>query len=156
MIRARRAWIVPVIGGNDEQIGRPEARQELVQPVVEALQIGGVAAHVVAVTVQRVAVHEVRENEAALDFLHLTSYLIHSLVVARGVKRACDAAAGKQIRDLSNRDHRVRRRLQSIEERLAWRRQRVVPAVRRPPEGTAGAWCADEWPGNHAPDAKPL
>ena len=57
------------------------------QPGVEAFEVGGVAGDVVAVAVLRVEVDEVREDQAAIDDVHLPLDLVHPVVVARGVDR---------------------------------------------------------------------
>ena len=65
VIGARRRRIVAVIGGDDQQVVRAQRRQQIGQPGVEALEVARVAGDVVAMTVQRVEVHEVGEDQAA-------------------------------------------------------------------------------------------
>ena len=107
-----------MVGGDDEQVVVSQPRQQRGQPRVEALEVGGVAGDVVAVAVLRVEVDQVGEDQAALDRLHLRLDLVHAVLVAHGVDPARDAAAGKQILDLADRDDRDRRGLHAIEQRL--------------------------------------
>ena len=72
------------------------------------------------------------------------------MIVAGRVNGARDAAAGKQIFDLADRDDRNARVRQTIEQRRRERRQREVAAVGGPLER---ARHADERPRDHAADA---
>ena len=65
MIGARRRRIVAVIGGDDQQVSRLQARQQRRQPLVESLEVLGVAADVVAMPVDGVEIDEVGEDEPA-------------------------------------------------------------------------------------------
>ena len=65
MIGTGRGRIVAVIGGNDEQIVASQLRNDARQPGVEPFQVGGVSAHVVAVSVKGVEVHEIGHDQTA-------------------------------------------------------------------------------------------
>ena len=85
MIGAGRGRIVAVVGGHDQQIVGPQARQQLRQPCVEALQVPGVAGHVVAVSVERVEVDQVGEHQARVAAGDQRLDGVHALVVAGGL-----------------------------------------------------------------------
>ena len=119
VIGARRRRIVAMVGRDDEEIVVAQLREELGQPHVEALEVARVALDVVAVAVLRVEVDQVREDEAAVDDLHLRLDLVHPIVVAGRVDSLRDPAAGKQILNLPDRHDGNRRRLDAIEQRLA-------------------------------------
>ena len=68
--------------------------------------------------------------------------MVHPIVVARRMDSEGDASPCEEILNLADRDHGEPGALHAIEERLARRRQRVVTAIRRPPEG---AGHAHEW-----------
>ncbi len=70
MIGARRARIVAVIGGHDQQIGLTQRSAAGARALVELLEIGRVAAHVVAMAVERVEVDEVGEDEPLVRLAH--------------------------------------------------------------------------------------
>ena len=95
------------------------------QARVEALEVRGVAGHVVAVPVQRVEVDEVGEDRARVGVSRITSSMrVHAVVVARGRQRA----ARCRVRRTGRRSCRsattgIARRRQPIEQRLAGRRR---------------------------------
>ena len=85
MIGARRRRIVAVIGGDDEQIRRPQVRQQRGEPRVEALEIARVAGDVVAMPVERVEVDEVREDQPGRVRFDRALDRVDALVIVRGV-----------------------------------------------------------------------
>ena len=132
MIRARRRGIVAVIGRHDEDVGRLQARQQLVETPVETLEVVGVALNVVPMPVHRVEVDQVREDEATGLRVEGAKHLVHPMLVARRVNRRRDAAPCKQILDFADGQHWNPRGRQLVESRFLERRQREVAAVRGP------------------------
>jgi hypothetical protein len=64
VIRARRRRIVAVVGGDCQEIGIAQRIEHGGQPFIESLDVRGVACDVVAMTVKRVEVDQIREDQA--------------------------------------------------------------------------------------------
>src|SRR5436190_11248537 len=97
MIGTRGARIVAVIGGHDQQIGGTKRRQQARELLVELLEVGREACHVVAVAVQRVEVDKVREDEAGWRVGEYRLDMPHPFRIARGVKRTAGSTSGEEI-----------------------------------------------------------
>jgi len=152
VIGARRGWIVAVIGGQDQEIVRLEARQEPVEPHVESLEVLRVPHRVVPMAVDGIEVDEIREDEALRGRGERRLDLVHAVVVRLRVHGAGDASAGEEVLDLADRMHRPSAVRQAIEQGRCERCQREVAPVRGPLERSG---VSDERPRNHASDAEP-
>src|SRR5262245_8314565 len=118
-VRARRRRIVSVVSRRDEQSARAEPRQQPPEPLVEALQVRGVAGRIVAVAVLRVEIDEVREHESRTGGVDRFLDLVHSLFVAFRVDGGRDAAPGEQVLNLPYGVHRAPRGRARFERRQA-------------------------------------
>src|SRR5712691_6445198 len=103
-----------------------QRRQQTRERLVEALQVGRIASDVVAMSVHRVEINEVDEDEALVCLAQRPGEALHSLGIAGRVRRAGDAAASKQIIDLSDGNDGNTVPGQSTEQRLRGRLQRVI------------------------------
>src|SRR5437763_2454188 len=100
-------------------------------------------------TILRVGIHEIGEEQTTTGSRERLLDLVHPLVVALRVHRGCDTPPGKEILDFSDGVYRDARLCQRIEQSLAGRWKRVVAAVRR---ATERPWPADERPRDDAAD----
>jgi hypothetical protein len=82
VVGARRAGIVAVIGGDDEQVRVAKRRQQPRKFDVEPLQVGGIASHIIAVAVYSIEVDEIDEDETLRCLSHDRRELCHAVGVA--------------------------------------------------------------------------
>src|SRR5258705_994930 len=150
MIGTWRARIVAVVCGHDEEIRIAQRRQEPRERLIDPLQVRGIAGHIVAMAVDRIAVHEVDEDEPVPRLAHRVAEPLHAFGVAGGVRRARDAAPREQVVDLADGHDRHALSRQQVEQRLRNRLERVIVAIRGPFERP---WRADKGPRDDAADA---
>ena len=143
--------IVAVIGRHNQQVVGTEARQQRGQARVKSIEIGAVAGGIVAVTVERIEVHQVGEDQAAFLCRHQRRDAIHAVGVTLGGMRFGDPLTGKQVGDLPHRRDVMAGGDHAIEQGLGDRWHGVVVTIRRARER---AGQADERPRDHAPESQ--
>ena len=131
-----------------------QLRQQAREPPVESFEVCRVSRDIVAVAVLRIEVDEVREDQTPTAFRPspVRSASIPSSSSGR-MHGGGDAAAGKEILDLPDRNDWLALLLEDVEKRRRKRRQRVVAAICRPPPG---AGRPDERTRDDASDASSL
>ena len=134
VIGARRRGIVPMIRGDDQQVGGRQARQKRREPRVESLEVRRVPRRIVAMSVLSVEVDEIGEDEPGLRRQQRSLDFVHPVVVARRVHGAGDTATGEEILYLADRVDGLPGILHAIQQgRREWRQGEVAP-IGRPPE----------------------
>jgi hypothetical protein len=119
-----------VVGGDDEDVFGPQGAKQLRYPVVEAAEVFGHALGIAPVAVLGVEVHEVGEDETALDVVERIQNGVHlGVVVGWGGEVIGDALAVEDVPDLADRHHRETRVFYEVHVGLFWRAYAVVVAV---------------------------
>ena len=132
--------VAAVIRGDDQQIVGLQHGQQPAQRYVKRGRRRRIAVDIPAVAVQHIKIDQIDKGQPVkIRFGQLQQTLL-PLRVAPGGECLRDAAAGKDIVDLSHADHVFSRLGQQIQHRFARRQQRKIVAARRAPEGLAG--CA--------------
>ena len=114
MIGGRGAGIAAVICCDHEKIVVPQLAEKLRQPLIKIGERFGVAVHVVAVAVEHVIIHQVREGQPLELPIHIFQRPLDALLVTGGVHEVRDAASCKNILDLAHREHFLASLLQLI------------------------------------------
>ena len=131
VVGRRRRRVAAVIRGEDEQVARPQLREQVGQARVEVLQAAVEVHRVVAMAPEHVRLDEVREDESRVELAQELLRLLDPLGVRLRGMRLVDVAAGEDVGDLADavdREPGLADLRQVV--RLA-RLQRVVVAVRR-------------------------
>ena len=105
MVGAAPGRVVAVIGGDDEQIARPEPRQKRRQGGVEPLEMAGIARDVAPVTEFAVELDQIGEDETAgcgLSGKIEQDGEEPGIAPARGLVLMGDAAMGEDVADLAD------------------------------------------------------
>jgi len=123
--------------------------QEVFEKQVGLFQSPRIACGIAPVAVEHVEIDQIGEDQAARAGLRQFHNLLLRCVGGVGVKRACQAAMGKNIFDFTNAGDRHARRLQAVEHGRLGQGIGIVAAVFGALEG---AGPAHKRTGNHPPD----
>src|SRR5215208_7900880 len=102
MISAWGGRVVPMVGSNDQQVVFAEPIKHLPQLAVELLEVGRIACHIVAMTVLRIKIDEIREYESVSGVGHDLRNRLNAAIVAAGRQVPLRPAAGKEIGRLAD------------------------------------------------------
>src|SRR5829696_6730861 len=130
VVGAAEGRVVAVVGGDDQEILVPKGVEEFREALVEALQVPGHPFRVAPVAVLRVEVHEVGEDQAALDAPEGSEdgvYLRGVVGLPREVLGY--ALAVEDVPYLADRDHRLAGPFYAVHVRFLRRAYAVVVAV---------------------------
>src|SRR3954451_13888559 len=143
--------ITTMIRGNDHQIVGLQSAQQLGKPGIECLEGRGVAGHVAPMTIDRVEVDEVGEQQTSVwKLIPALQHAIEQCVIPIGPLVEAGSTMSKNIVDLSDRDHIAALGRGDIQNGWLRRRYRKIAPVRGSLEIVAAR--TDEGPGDNATD----
>ncbi len=153
MVRAGEGGIVAVISGDDQQIVRPEPRQQVGQAAVERFEAGRVTCYVAAVPELTVEIDKISNRESVgRQSVERGEKQIEIGVVARPLTLLAGVSVREDVADLADADDGTSGLGGALEQVPRWRLHSEILAVGSPPERRSR--FAGEGPRDHPADVQ--
>ena len=120
-----------MVGGNQQQVVLAQTRKEGGELHVKAVERLGVAAHIVAVAVQHIEIHQIDKAKPGKIRFHAGQQTVYAVVVVPGRIGGRHRAAGKNVADLADAGHGHPRLGDGVEQGTTRRLEREVVPARR-------------------------
>jgi hypothetical protein len=147
VVGRRRRRVAPVVGGEDQQVVRPQRVEQVRQAAVEVLQAPMEVDRVVAMSPQRVGLDEVREDEPVVDRAQQLFGALDAVDVRLRRELLVDVLVREDVADLSDAVDLVAGVSHEAEVVRALRLEREVVPARA--VALVRARLTDERPGDH-------
>jgi len=125
-----------MIRGEDGQVFGVERLFESRHPGIELLESGAVALHIVTMPILLIEIHQIDEDQAAVERVHGAQSFGHTVGVGFRFFVFADSTAQKHVENLADAEDVDVLIGQAVEQHPARRRHRIIVAIGRALKGT--------------------